>query len=100
MAANPKDRKPEGAEGKSNSSVPTDASSSSSRRSASFLIRFWQEPGEEATEGAPVRGYVRDLLTGSARYLSSLEDLTDMVRAGLNLNEPGSDRLNELQGGK
>lgn len=98
MAANPKDRHPQGEEAMHISSAPTDPVSSGSRRSASFLVRFWQEPGEGAD--APVRGYVRDLLTGSACYLSSLDDLAERVRAGLNLTEPGSDRLNELREGE
>lgn len=45
------------------------------RPAASFLVRFWREPGDTAEGGVSVRGYVRNLKTGEERYLSSTEQL-------------------------
>lgn len=100
MAANPEDRKTSRAGGTKGSAPSNGSSVPTARRSASFLVRFWQEPREDVGSNAPLRGYVRDLHTGTECYLSSLEDLAERVRAGLNLDESGTGRLNELQGGK
>lgn len=52
-----------------------------SKRTSSFLLRVWLEPG--AGEGADggVRGYLRNLQTGEEQYIGSAAALTTVVRS-------------------
>lgn len=51
-----------------------------SKRSSSFLLRVWLEPGTEEVAGGAVRGYLRNLQTGQEQYIGSAEALTTVVR--------------------
>lgn len=47
--------------------------------SSSYLVRVWQEPGQDAD----VRFYLRDLKTGEERYLGDAERIGEMLTRGL-----------------
>ncbi len=49
-------------------------------RYASFLVRLWQEPGEEE-HGAGWRGSVEHVQTGEKRFFSDLESLMAYLRS-------------------
>lgn len=50
-------------------------------RSASFLVRVWNEPREGQEKEALLRYYVRDLRTGEERYFSDPAGLGELISA-------------------
>lgn len=50
------------------------------RRYASFLVRMWQEPGDE-DHAAGWRGSVEHVQTGEKRFFNNLESLLAYLRA-------------------
>ena len=48
--------------------------------SSSYLVRLWQEPGEESARESSARVYVRNLRSGEERYLKSPDQLADYFR--------------------
>jgi len=50
------------------------------RRYASFLVRVWQEPGDE-DHAAGWRGSVEHVQTGEKRFFNSMESLLAYLRA-------------------
>ena len=49
------------------------------RRSVSFLVRLWIEPGREGESA--IRGYLRDLQSGAQQYVGNPEELGTLLLA-------------------
>lgn len=49
------------------------------RRTVSYLVRFWEEPREEAGEAALYRGYARNLETGEESYFGDPRRLGEHI---------------------
>jgi len=45
----------------------------------SWLVRCWEEPGQQPDEPPVLRAFVRDLKTGKERYLSDPGELGEMA---------------------
>ncbi len=45
------------------------------QQTASFLVRFWQEPRERREDQPIVRGYLRNLGSGEEQYIRDPEQL-------------------------
>lgn len=51
--------------------------------SSSYLVRVWQETGEDAD----LRFYLRDLKTGEERYLGDSKQIAELLTRGLRVED-------------